>query len=86
MVFIVVIKDVIIFENGKVVQLNFYNNCMLWIDEMFEIEVYIFVDGGLVIKGVGEFGLFFLVLVLCNVVFVLIGKCVRKLFFDLNNV
>ncbi|HTI57919.1 xanthine dehydrogenase family protein molybdopterin-binding subunit [Mucilaginibacter sp.] len=79
-------KDAITFENGKAVQSNFHNNRMLRIDEMPEIEVHILADGGPVIKGVGEPGLPPLAPALCNAVFALTGKRVRKLPFDLNNV
>ena len=49
------IKPGITLENGKVKQHNFYDNPLIRINEMPEIEVHILADGGKV-KGVGNPG------------------------------
>lgn len=68
----VILYSVIILKDGKVEQNNFDGYQVLWIVEMFKVEVYI-VFFGEVFIGVGEFGVVFIGLVLVNVIFVVIG-------------
>ncbi len=79
------IKPGITLKNGIVMQDNFYNNPVVRINEVPEIEVYIMAEGGKV-KGVGEPGLPPLAPALTNAVFAATGKRIRKLPFDITNV
>ncbi len=78
-------KPCITLENGKVAQHNFYDNPLIRINEVPEIEVHI-LTGGEKIKGVGEPGLPPLAPALANAVFAATGKRIRKLPFDINNI
>ncbi|MDQ4140964.1 MAG: molybdopterin-dependent oxidoreductase [Bacteroidota bacterium] len=79
------IKDGITLENGRVQQSNFHQYRVLRINEIPAIEVHI-MPSTEAPGGVGEPGLPPVAPALCNAVFALIGKRVRKLPFDLNNV
>lgn len=76
-----VVLGEISFKDGKVQQDNFYQYelvCMLLVFKV--VLVYLFkLDGDLLLGGVGEFGVLLIVLVLCNVIFVVIGKCICEL-------
>ena len=76
-------KPGITLENGKVMQHNFYDNTMVRINEMPEIEVQILAEGGK-IKGVGEPGLPPFAPALANAIFAATGKRIRKMPFDLE--
>jgi isoquinoline 1-oxidoreductase beta subunit len=78
-------KPGITLKDGKVMQHNFYDNPMVRINEMPEIEVLILADGGKV-KGVGEPGLPPFAPALANAIFAASGKRIRKMPFALNNV
>lgn len=78
-------KPGITLENGKVMQHNFYDNIMVRINEMPDIEVLVLTDGGK-IKGVGEPGLPPLAPALANAIFAATGKRIRKMPFDISNV
>ncbi len=80
------IKDGIIFENGQAVQKNFNTNRMLRINEMPKVETLILADGGETIKGVGEPGLPPVAPALANAIFSALGKRVRTLPMDLENI
>ncbi len=79
------IKPGITLENGKVMQHNFYDNTMVRINEMPEIEVLVLTDGGKM-KGVGEPGLPPFAPALANAIFAVTGKRIRKMPFDISNV
>jgi isoquinoline 1-oxidoreductase beta subunit len=66
-------------------QHNFYDNPMVRINEMPEIEVLILAEGGKV-KGVGEPGLPAFAPALANAIFAATGKRIRKMPFSLNGV
>jgi len=72
-------------KNGKVMQSNFYDNPLIRINEVPEIEVYILAEGGKV-KGVGEPGLPAFAPALANAIFDATGKRLRKMPFDLDKV
>jgi isoquinoline 1-oxidoreductase beta subunit len=78
-------KPGITFENGKVMQHNFYDNQQIRITEAPEVEVHILAEGGKV-KGVGEPGLPPFAPALANAIFAVTGKRIRKMPFDINNV
>lgn len=78
-------KPGITLENGKVMQHNFYDNTMVRINEMPEIEVLVLTDGGKM-KGVGEPGLPPFAPALANAIFAATGKRIRKMPFDISNV
>ena len=77
------IKPAITLENGQVMQHNFYDNPVVRINEMPEIEVHILADGGRV-KGVGEPGVPPFAPALANAIFAATGKRIRKMPFDLK--
>ena len=79
------IKPGITLENGKVMQRNFYDNPLVRINEVPQIEVHILAEGGKV-KGVGEPGLPALAPALANAIFAATGKRFRKLPFSLESV
>ena len=76
------IKPGITLKDGKVVQSNFYDNPVIRINEVPQIEVHILADGGKV-KGVGEPGLPPFAPALANAIFAATGKRIRKMPFDL---
>lgn len=78
-------KPGITFKDGKCMQHNFYDNPMVRINEMPEIEVLILAEGGKV-KGVGEPGLPAFAPALANAIFAATGKRIRKMPFTLNGV
>ena len=78
-------KPGITLENGKVMQHNFYDNLLVRINEVPQIEVHILVEGGKV-KGVGEPGLPPFAPALANAIFAVTGKRSQKMPFDLNRV
>jgi len=78
-------KTGITFKDGKCMQHNFYDNPMVRINEMPEIEVLILAEGGKV-KGVGEPGLPAFAPALANAIFNATGKRIRKMPFALNGV
>jgi isoquinoline 1-oxidoreductase subunit beta len=78
-------KPGITFKDGKCMQHNFYDNPMVRINEMPEIEVLILAEGGKV-KGVGEPGLPAFAPALANAIFAATGKRIRKMPFSLNGV
>jgi isoquinoline 1-oxidoreductase beta subunit len=79
------VKPGITLENGQVAQHNFYDNPIVRINEMPEIEVYILAEGGKV-KGVGEPGLPPFAPALGNAIFAATGKRLRKMPFDLGSI
>ncbi|QMU29545.1 xanthine dehydrogenase family protein molybdopterin-binding subunit [Adhaeribacter radiodurans] len=78
------IKDGITLENGRVQQSNFHQYRVMRINETPVIEVHI-MPSTEAPGGVGEPGLPPVAPALCNAVFALTGKRVRKLPFDLTN-
>jgi isoquinoline 1-oxidoreductase beta subunit len=78
-------KPGITFKDGKVEQHNFYDNPLVRIYEVPEIEVQILAEGGKV-KGVGEPGLPPFAPALANAIFAATGKRIRKMPFDINNI
>jgi len=78
-------KPGITFKNGKVEQHNFYDDLLVRMYEVPEIEVAILAEGGPV-KGVGEPGLPPFAPALANAIFAATGKRIRKLPFDINNI
>jgi isoquinoline 1-oxidoreductase subunit beta len=78
-------KPGITFEKGKVMQHNFYDNPLIRVNEVPEIEVHILADGGKV-KGVGEPGLPPFAPALANAVFAATGKRIRRMPFGLDKV
>ena len=76
-------KPGITLKDGKVMQSNFYDNPVVRINEMPEIEVFILAEGGK-IKGVGEPGLPPFAPALANAIFAATGKRIRKMPFDLD--
>ena len=78
-------KPGITLKEGKCMQHNFYDNPMVRINEMPEIEVLILAEGGKV-KGVGEPGLPAFAPALANAIFSATGKRIRKMPFSLNGV
>ncbi len=79
------IKPGITLKNGKTMQHNFYDNPLIRINEMPEIEVHILTHGGK-IKGVGEPGLPPFAPALANAIFAATGKRIRKMPFSLDKV
>ena len=79
------VKPGITLANGKVMQSNFYDNPLIRINEVPEIEVHILAEGGKV-KGVGEPGLPALAPALANAIFAATGKRFRKMPFSLEAV
>lgn len=79
------VKPGITFQNGKVMQHNFYDNPLIRINEAPEVETLILTNGGK-IKGVGEPGLPPFSPALANAIFAVTGKRIRKMPFDLTNV
>ena len=79
------IKPGITLQNGKVMQSNFYDNPLIRINEVPEIEVHILAEGGKV-KGVGEPGLPPFAPALANAIFAATGKRIRKMPFSLEKV
>ncbi|MBD2756722.1 xanthine dehydrogenase family protein molybdopterin-binding subunit [Spirosoma validum] len=79
------VKPGITLVNGKVMQSNFYDNPLIRINEVPEIEVHILAEGGKV-KGVGEPGLPALAPALANAIFAATGKRFRKMPFSLEAV
>lgn len=79
------IKPGITLKNGKVMQHNFYDNPLIRINEVPEVEVHILAEGGKV-KGVGEPGLPAFAPALANAIFAATGKRIRKMPFDLDKV
>jgi isoquinoline 1-oxidoreductase beta subunit len=79
------VKPGITLKNGVVMQHNFYDNPLIRINEMPEIEVYILAEGGKV-KGVGEPGVPAFAPALANAIFAATGSRIRKMPFDLNKV
>ena len=78
-------KPGITFEKGKVMQHNFYDNQLVRIHEVPEIEVHILAAGGKV-KGVGEPGLPPFAPALANAIFAATGKRIRTMPFDLGKI
>ena len=78
-------KPGITLKNGKVMQNNFYDNPLVRINEVPDIEVHILAEGGKV-KGVGEPGLPPFAPALANAIFAATGKRIRKMPFELRNV
>ena len=78
-------KTGISFEKGKVAESNFYDNPLVRINEVPDIEVHILAAGGKV-KGVGEPGLPPFVPALVNAIFAASGKRIRKIPFDLGKI
>ena len=78
-------KPGITFKNGKVEQHNFYDDLLVRMYEVPEIEVAILAEGGKV-KGVGEPGLPPFAPALANAIFAATGKRIRKMPFALNNI
>jgi isoquinoline 1-oxidoreductase beta subunit len=76
-------KPAITMKNGRVVQHNFYDNTMVRINEMPEVEVHILTGEGK-IKGVGEPGLPPFAPALANAIFAATGKRIRKMPFELK--
>ncbi len=79
------IKDPITFKDGRVVESNFHNYRMLRINEMPKVEIHI-MQNEEAPTGVGEPALPPLAPALCNAIFNLTGKRIRKLPFDLGEV
>jgi isoquinoline 1-oxidoreductase beta subunit len=80
-----VAKPGITMKDGKVMQHNFYDNPLIRINEVPEIEVDILAEGG-TIKGVGEPGVPPFAPALANAIFAVTGKRIRKMPIDLQNV
>ncbi len=78
-------KPGITFKDGKVEQHNFYDDLLVRMYEVPEIEVAILAEGGKV-KGVGEPGLPPFAPALANAIFAATGKRIRKMPFNLNNI
>jgi isoquinoline 1-oxidoreductase beta subunit len=76
-------KPGITLEKGKVMQHNFYDNPLIRINEMPEVEVHILAEGGKV-KGVGEPGLPPFAPALANAIFAATGKRIRRMPFELK--
>ncbi|HEX3386264.1 MAG TPA: molybdopterin cofactor-binding domain-containing protein, partial [Mucilaginibacter sp.] len=76
-------KPAITLKQGKVMQHNFYDNTMIRINEVPEVEVHILTGEGK-IKGVGEPGLPPFAPALANAIFAATGKRIRKMPFDLK--
>lgn len=79
------VKPGITLENGIVKQHNFYDNPLIRMNEMPQIEVHILSDGGKV-KGVGEPGLPPFAPALANAIFAACGKRIRSMPFGLSNI
>jgi isoquinoline 1-oxidoreductase subunit beta len=79
------LKPAITIENGQVMQTNYHQFTPLRINEMPKVEVHI-VPNEHEPTGVGEPGLPPVAPALCNAIFNLLGKRVRKLPFDLSNI
>lgn len=79
------IKPGITFEKGVTMQHNFYDNPLIRINEVPEVEVHILAEGGKV-KGVGEPGLPPFAPALANAIFAATGKRIRKMPFDIKSV
>ncbi len=77
------VKPGITLGNGRVMQHNFYDNPLVRINEVPEVEVHILADGGKV-KGVGEPGLPPFAPALANAIFAATGKRIRRMPFDLD--
>jgi isoquinoline 1-oxidoreductase subunit beta len=73
------------FADGKAVETNFHQYRMPRINDIGEIEVHI-IDNDEKAGGVGEPGLPPFAPALCNAIFDLTGKRIRKLPFDLNSI
>lgn len=78
------IKGGITFTNGQCDQSNFHNYNIMRMDEAPNMEIHI-IDSGAVPGGVGEPGLPPIAPALGNAIFAAIGKRVRKLPLDINN-
>jgi isoquinoline 1-oxidoreductase beta subunit len=78
-------KPGITMKDGKCMQHNFYDNPLIRIQEVPEIEVLILAEGGKV-KGVGEPGLPAFAPALANAIFAATGNRIRKMPFDLKKV
>ncbi|MFB9843566.1 xanthine dehydrogenase family protein molybdopterin-binding subunit [Mucilaginibacter ginsenosidivorans] len=76
-------KPAITLKNGKVMQHNFYDNTMIRINEVPQVEVHILTGEGK-IKGVGEPGLPPFAPALANAIFAATGTRIRKMPFDLK--
>ena len=79
------LKEPITIENGEVMQTNFHQFTPLRINEMPKVDIHI-VSNELDPTGVGEPGLPPVAPALCNAIFNLTGKRIRKLPFDLSNI
>ena len=79
------VKPGITLKDGKCMQHNFYDNPLIRIQEVPEIEVLILAEGGKV-KGVGEPGLPAFAPALANAIFAATGNRIRKMPFDLKQV
>jgi len=79
------IKPGITLKDGKCMQHNFYDNPLIRIQEVPEIEVLILAEGGKV-KGVGEPGLPAFAPALANAIYAATGDRIRKMPFDLKKV
>jgi isoquinoline 1-oxidoreductase subunit beta len=77
------VKQGITLKDGKVMQHNFYDNQLVRINEVPQVEVHILADGGKV-KGVGEPGLPPFAPALANAIFAATGTRIRKMPFDLQ--
>ncbi len=71
-------KDEITIEKGRVAQSNFHDYQILRIDEMPKVEVYI-IPSTESMGGIGEPGLPPVAPAVCNAIFALTGKRIRKL-------
>ncbi|HWD86816.1 MAG TPA: molybdopterin cofactor-binding domain-containing protein [Mucilaginibacter sp.] len=76
-------KPAITWKQGKVMQHNFYDNTMIRINEVPEVEVHILTGEGK-IKGVGEPGLPPFAPALANAIFAATRKRIRKMPFELK--
>lgn len=75
----VVLKLGIIVENGMVQQGNFDMYDLLCMKEILEVEVYIIESEDLLL-GIGELVVLGVVFVVFNVIYVVIGYCLRCIF------
>lgn len=79
------LKDPITFKDSRIVENNYHNYRMLRINEMPKVEVHI-VPSGEAPTGVGEPALPPIAPALCNALYQLTGKRIRKLPFDIGAV
>lgn len=65
------------FEKGEFFEQNFDMFNLMWIVEMLIVEMIVMLFGGFW-GGVGELIIVVVLLVVLNVIFVVMGKCVRN--------